>query len=323
MKIPLPLTVILLIFFVSSRETKAQNLEPDTGQYLQNSLNTRFDSSYYFISQGDELFYRKWGALNNESQKVLLLIHGIGYHSFPFRKIMNYTGNCNVLVYAMDLRGHGFSGKTRGSMESNEKVMIDIDNMINIIEIENPNAKIYLLGTSMGGLYVLGYALSSLNCANISGLILVGPALKVHKSQIFKLSNLEFMWFLLFNQTKPGIHIDGKMLEMASINQEWIHSRKNDSLAIHYVCADYLLEIHKMQKTVKRKSDLALISIPVFIQHGKKDKIADVKGSYYLKKNLTTAETQLTVYPKSYHSLFWDNDSNLIFNDIVNWFMQN
>ncbi len=223
----------------------------------------------------------------------------------------------------MDLRGHGFSGKTKGSLESNEMVLTDINNMVNIIKNENPNAQIYLLGTSMGGLYVLGYALSGLNYTDLSGLILVGPALKIHKSQIFRISNLEFLWFMLFNQLETEIHIDGKKLEMSSINQDWIHSRKSDSLALHYVCADYLMEIRKMQKSVKKKSEFALLPVPVFIQHGRKDKIANIKGSFYLEKNLTTANAELIVYPQSYHSLFWDNDSNRIFKDIISWLMEN
>lgn len=324
MKTFLYLIFVGLQLFNSSGKIQAQDFKPDTLLYAQKLQMNRLDSSFYFNSQGDDLFYRKWGELKNcGTQKVLLIIHGIGYHSLPFRKIMNYAGNCNILVYAMDLRGHGFSGKTKGSVESNEKVMTDLDNMINIIRNENPNAQIYLLGISMGGLYVLGYAQSRLDSANLSGMILVGPALKIHKSQIFQFSNFKFLWFLIFNQSKAGIHIDDKKLEMSSINKEWIHLRKNDSLTLHYVSADYLIEIHQMQKTVKRKSELSLITIPVFIQHGRNDKIVNIKGSYYLEKNLTNAKAELIVYPNSYHSLFWDNDSNLIINDIVKWCMEN
>lgn len=324
MKTFLFIAVITFLFSVFSDRTKAQNYVLDTGLHAQNLQITEVDSSYYFISQGDEIFYRKWGELtNSESQKVLLVIHGIGYHSYPFKKIMNYTGNCDILVYAMDLRGHGFSGKTRGTLESNEKVLTDIDNMVSIIKNENPNAPIYLLGTSMGGLYVLGYALSNLNHTDLSGLILSAPVIKIHKSQIFQFSNLKFLWFIIFNQSKTGIHIDDKKLEKSSINQEWIDSRKNDTLALHYVSADYFMEIRKMQKMVKRKSELSLISTPVFIQHGKKDKIADIKGSYYVEKKLTNSKAELIVYPNSYHTLFWDNDSNLIISDVVKWCMKN
>ncbi len=322
-------TFLYLIFVglqlsLSYGKIQAQNIEPDTLLYAQKPQINRLDTSFYFNSQGDDLFYRKWGELKNyETQKVLLIIHGIGYHSYPFKKIMNYTSNCDILLYAMDLRGHGFSGKTKGELESNEKVLTDIDNMVSIIKNENPNTPIYLFGTSMGGLYVLGYALSNSNHTDLSGLILAAPALKIHKSQIFQLKNLKLLWFLIFNHSKAGIHIDDKKLEISSINQEWIHSRKTDSLALHHVCAHYLIEIHQMQKMVKKKAELSLISIPVLIQHGRKDKIVDIKGSYYLGKNLKNAKAELTIYPNSYHSLFWDNDSNLIINDIIKWCMEN
>lgn len=324
MKTFLFIAVTTFLFSVFSDRTVAQNYVLDTGLNAQNLQITEFDSSFFFISQGDKIFYRKWGDFTNpDIRKVLLLIHGIGYHSLPFKKIMNYTGNCDILVYAMDLRGHGFSGKTKGELESNEKVLTDIDNMVSIIKNENPNTPIYLFGTSMGGLYALGYALSNSNHTDLSGLILAAPALKIHKSQIFQFKNLKLLWFLIFNHSKAGIHIDDKKLDISSIDQEWIHRRKTDSLALRHVCADYLIKIHQMQKIVKKKSELSLISVPVFIQHGKKDKIVDIKGSYYLEKNLTNTKTELIIYPQSYHSLFWDNDSNLIISDIVKWCMEN
>jgi esterase/lipase len=78
-----------------------------------------------------------------------------------------------------------------------------------------------------------------------------------------------------------------------------------------------------MQKICKRKSALTQISLPVLIQHGGKDKIIDLKGSYYLKKNIINSKTELIVYPKSNHSLFWDCDSSKAFKDIVHWVLKN
>jgi alpha-beta hydrolase superfamily lysophospholipase len=67
------------------------------------------------------------------------------------------------------------------------------------------------------------------------------------------------------------------------------------------------------------KRELAFVTIPVLIQHGGKDKIASLKGSQYLKENLINAPTELMVYPDSYHTLLWDNDSSQVFNDIASW----
>jgi acylglycerol lipase len=324
MKNPLIFCPVVLLLFINLTRINAQELGLIAGQSkLTKQINAKY-SALCFNSLGDDIYYRKWGESQIQgTPKVLLIIHGLGNHSYPFMKIMNFTDHDNILVYAMDLRGHGLSGKTKGVLESNEKVLTDMDNMLDIIKEENPDSQIYLLGISMGGLYSLGYLLSNKISYELSGLILVGPALMVHRSQIFQFSNLKFLWLLIFNKSRPGINIDGKKLGMSSRDHDWIETRRNDSLAIPVVSVDYLRKVHQMQRMDKQKTRLSSISLPVLIQHGGKDKIADLKGAYYLKKNLTNARVELMVYPESYHTLFWDNDSTRILNDIVNWIVKN
>lgn len=96
----------------------------------------------------------------------------------------------------------------------------------------------------------------------------------------------------------------------------------NISLSICCVNFDYLMDIDHMRRMDRKKSSLSLISLPVLILHGGKDKIANVKGTYYLKENLTNSDCDLIIYPDSYHTLFWDNDSTQIFTDIVNWIIE-
>jgi len=316
--------IIALNFNIFSNRIKAQC---DTLSKIHGGLEKPYelyDSSFYFNSQGDEIFYRKWGNQNiKKAEKVILIIHGIGYHSYPFKKIMNYIKNDSIMVYAMDLRGHGLSGKTKGELESNDKILIDIDNLVGIIKKDSPDSKIYILGSCSGGLYALGYLLSSKIHSELSGSILVGPALRLHKSQIIQIANLKSFWFMIFNHTKQKISINGKKLEMSSRDHKWINSKRNDKLAMQYVSVDYLDKLREMQKLDKKKPELAWVSSPVLIQHGGKDKIIDLKGSYYLKRNLINTKTELIVYPEGYHTLFWDNDSNQVFNDIIRWIKNN
>jgi alpha-beta hydrolase superfamily lysophospholipase len=278
----------------------------------------------YFNNLGTDICYHKWG--NPEVQhygKAILIIHGMGYHGDPFKKMMNYVEKESICVYAIDLRGHGLSGKTRGVMESNERVLSDLDHMVGIIQKENPEAQIFLVGSSSGGTYALGYLLSNEIRSVLSGAILVAPAVKVHKSQVFQISNLKLLWLWLINPSKPGIRIDGRKLEMSSRDREWIRSRRMDKLSISEISADYLRLIRKMQKTDKRKPELGSVSIPVLIQHGGKDKVVDIKGSYYLKKFLVNSGAEMIVYPESYHTLFWDDNSDQVFTDIIQWIMRN
>ena len=317
----LVIVVVSLSICKNGIQAQSNNFLPDL---TKAGLISNNDFSFYFHSLGDDILYRRWGYPPiGRNEKVLLIIHGIGFHSYPYKKIMNYIENDSILVYAMDLRGNGLSGKAKGILESNEKILTDMDNMICIIRKDNPNSEIFLMGVSMGGIYSLGYAIHDSIHTKLSGLILAGAALKAHRSQIFQVGNLLYLFPLAFNRHKSVIYLDGKRLELSSSDHDFINSRRNDSLSIHYVSTDYLAKIREMQKMCKRKSLLANITLPVLIQHGGKDKIIDVKGSYYLKKNLTNSKTELIVYPDSKHSIFWDCDSSKAFKDLVHWVLKN
>ncbi len=324
MKNLIVITAIVAGYFFWSARIAAQNDAIKIDQVDSGKSSSCYDSAFYINCQGDQIFYRKWGnPVIKSNDKVILMIHGIGYHSHPYKKIMNYLNDDSVLVYAMDLRGHGLSEKEKGNLESNEKILSDIDNMIVKIKNDNPNSKIYLVGSSMGGVYALGYAISYKLNPKISGLILVGPAIKVPITRYIRLEFLKLLWLSVFNEDKPGVRIDGKNLGKASRDSSWINLRRNDTLALHYVNAKYLKKLHEMKKMDRRKKELALINLPILIQHGGKDKVISPKGSYYLNENLKNAKTKLIVYPESYHSLFWDNDSNQVFDDIAHWIKGN
>lgn len=283
-----------------------------------------YDSAFYFISRGENIFYRKWGFREiGKNPKIILIIHGLGYHCHPYKKIMNYLQGDSVLVYAMDLKGHGHSGGIKGVLDSGEENLEDINNMIYEIKKDNPDSKIFLMGPSMGGLYALGYAIHDTSTSKISGLILSGPAMRVCTSRIFQLKSLKIFWLSAFNQRKAGVVLDGRDLMNSCRNQAWINLRRTDTLALHCLSVEYLRKVHEMQRKMMCRTDLASIAIPVLIQHGGKDKIADLKGSFYLKENLIHAPTELIVYPDSYHTLLWDNDSIHVFNDIVSWIRRN
>jgi alpha-beta hydrolase superfamily lysophospholipase len=318
------LTILFVVFLLINAhgvQALSNSFLPDSTEIITLRVN---DSAFYFTSLGDKIFYRKWGYPDiGKNEKVLLILHGIGFHSYPYKKIMNYIDNASIQVYAMDLRGHGLSGKSKGILESNDKILRDVDKMIGIIREDNPESEIYLLGVSMGGIYALGYVIGYTINNQLSGLILVGPALKTHRSQIIQIGNVRCLLQFAFNRHRPFIYLDGKRLEESSSDPDFINSRRKDSLSIHYVSIDYLAKIREMQKTCKKRPLLAKVSLPVLIQHGGKDRIIDLKGSYYLEKNLTNSKTDLLVYPESKYSLFWDGDSSKVFKDLVHWVSKN
>ena len=315
------LFVWVLIILPAVALSQNKNYCPDQSQ----KKNTDYlDSAFYFENQDARIFFRKWQYPSvNKVEEILLIIHGLGFHGEPYRKIMNNLYNNEIIVYSMDLRGHGLSGNIRGHLESNEKILKDIDGMISIISNDNPEVSIFLLGSSMGGAYALGYAITDIYRDHIAGLILAGAALIPHSSQIYMPGNIAYFFPLVFNRSKPVVLISGKRLEMSSSNPELIYTRRHDSLSLQYVSIDYLSKIRRMQNLDKNKNSLEKVTLPVLIQHGGKDKIADIRGAQNLKLSLIYADCKLYIYPESRHCLFWEPDSANVVKDLLSWMLKN
>jgi alpha-beta hydrolase superfamily lysophospholipase len=248
---------VLFCMPISFCVLKAQNIS-EFPSSEPSKLSKTNSSAYYFSAMGERICYRKWGnPAADICPRTLLLLHGIGFHSYPYRKIMNYIQNDSIVVYAMDLPGHGLSGNRRGVIESNEKILDDINSMIYVIEKDYPGSHKYLMGVSMGGIYAVAYAVHDSIVPHLSGLILTGAALKVQRSQIFRLDNLFYISHWLFNRKVPVINLDGKRLESSTTDQNYINTRRKDSLSVHRVSIDYLLKVHEMQRECRSKSLLA------------------------------------------------------------------
>ena len=63
---------------------------------------------------GTSLFYRCWPATDAWSGDVVLVLHGIGYHSGPYKVIAEGLNPRGIDVYGLDARGHGLSCGRRG-----------------------------------------------------------------------------------------------------------------------------------------------------------------------------------------------------------------
>jgi hypothetical protein len=115
-------TAVLIIVILFSNSLEAQDTLSLVDQSRDKNLRDN-DSVFSFENKGNMVFYRKWGSpVIENNRKILLVLHGIGFHSYPYGKISKYIENDSILVYAIDMPGLGLSGNPRGVIESNENI---------------------------------------------------------------------------------------------------------------------------------------------------------------------------------------------------------
>jgi alpha-beta hydrolase superfamily lysophospholipase len=107
------------------------------------------ESKRFRAKDGTELSYRHYPSV---SEKVLILLHGSGYHSrylFPLARFISAEGLAHV--YTPDLRGHGPSPVRRGDVDYIGQLEDDVADLIALARREHPHALVIVGGHSSGG----------------------------------------------------------------------------------------------------------------------------------------------------------------------------
>lgn len=104
----------------------------------------------YTARDGEQLSYRLYESGNSES--VLILLHGSGWHSMQFYPLAHELSAAGAAtVVTPDLRGHGFNPATRGDVATIGQLEDDLADLIAVLEAQFPSAPIIIGGHSSGG----------------------------------------------------------------------------------------------------------------------------------------------------------------------------
>jgi len=270
-------------------------------------------------ADGTRLFYRRWPATATSKNIVVIVLHGIGYHSGPYKVVADTLNPQGVYVYGLDARGHGLSSGWRGYVGAPARVAQDIAAMVGLIRAQQPNTKIFLLGDSMGCNYALDYARDHQN--ELAGLVLLAPAFYVDLRQLLRPESLLVMPYFLLAHRKPIIELVGSRLEESSHDQEWIAGRRADPLAYKSVSFGYLLDIQRL--IAGWRSRIApKLNIPVLMIKGGQDHVVSQRDCETFERLCGSADKRFELYPDVAHTTLWDPQSGEILNLVGNWLLQ-
>lgn len=168
----------------------------------------------YLCRDGVDLNSRYYPSQIN---KVLILIHGSGWHSQYFLPLAKYISSENIAhVYTPDLRGHGINPIKRGDIKYINQLDDDLADFIENVRKKHPNSKLIIGGHSSGGGFALRFAGNKYGKL-ADAYVLLSPYLKynaptmrlnsggwasVHLPRIIGLSMLNKAKITLFNYLK-------------------------------------------------------------------------------------------------------------------------
>jgi acylglycerol lipase len=274
-----------------------------------------------FVTSADQtrLFYRHWPASAPWNGRVVVVLHGIGYHSAPYKVIADTLNPHGTDVYGLDARGHGLSQGRRGFVGTQGDVGADVECLIRFVQQQRPTARIFLLGDSMGADFALNYA--KRNSRELAGLILLALALNLDMSQFLSLESLSLMPYFALAHREPVISLVGPRLEESSRDPEFIARRRIDPLAYKNVSFGYLLDVQRLVFGWRWKI-APRVHAPTLLIKGGQDRVVSHRECVAFDKLSASTDKCFKIYPDVPHTTLWDPETPEILDAVGKWILE-
>ncbi len=250
---------------------------------------------------------------NEEPEKIILIVHGLGDHAGRYKHVAEYFGGKGYSSAVLTLRGHGNSEGKRGHAPSMEQLILDVEYFIRLVRRNHIEAKLYLYGHSMGGNIILNYLLK-----DQSNEIKAGIA----TSPWIRLAFNPPKWKIVLGNAVAGViptltQSNGLDVNQISSIPKEVKKYMEDPLNHDKISARLFKVIMDGGENLLTKAEK--IHHPVFLAHGTDDKITDAHASEELasKNNLISFHK----YEGARHELHNDEARFQLLEDVERWLM--
>lgn len=263
-----------------------------------------------FKGDGDlDIFEQGWRPSGN-ARAAVVLIHGIKDYSGRYRELGTTLAGRGIAVYALDLRGHGYSAGVRDHLDSLESVMVDLSTLVARVRDRQPGKPIFLLGQGVGaslaGVYVLREKPA------VAGLMLSAPLIygEVKRSERVGTRAAAILG--------PRTHQQEVDLGKWSSDPTVVAALKNDSLIY-----DGPLTAGTVGELLRASDELteheADLKVPLLVLSGSADQVASPERARALEEAAGTTDKEWKSYDGLAHDLFHEPRRDEVITDVIAW----
>ncbi|MGB3465092.1 MAG: lysophospholipase [Cyclobacteriaceae bacterium] len=220
-------------------------------------------------------------AEGKEPTALLCLVHGFGEHQERYTHVSEALIEEGIIVYTMDLRGHGKSDGKRGHAKRYSYLIDDVEELLIYAREEYNDTPLFLMGHSFGGHIVADFLLRK-TTGEIKAAILSSPWLKLaFEPPAFKVKLARLM-----TKIYPAYSDTSEMdVSKLSRDPEVVASYENDPLVLNTITAGLFTSILNASKWII--DNASQLKVPTLLYHGTADEIISIEGSRAFSKNAT------------------------------------
>jgi alpha-beta hydrolase superfamily lysophospholipase len=256
-------------------------------------------SSLFSTPRGQSLRYRTWEQSSRSYRRVLLLVHGFGYHSGSYPDLVQALVEDAYKVYALDLEGFGASPGERGDPADLNACVDDVETFRRMIAGAEGYREVLVLGHSLGALLVLAHA------ARYPGMGLrTIPASLPLSSPLYSAAGSTALTTVPFDKFTA----DGAVSAAAG----------KDPLCAPALSGRLLAQCRAMAESVST-APKALAGRKLLFLHGDDDAVADPAAVEGFAGGLEAKVTELRTFPRMGHDPFAERRKENVFSALRDW----
>lgn len=254
---------------------------------------------WFKTADGCQHFLRVWTA--NNSQAVLLYLHGIEGHSLWFAETAQALCQSGITVYAADRRGSGMSEERRGDITSWKTFIDDAEQLIKHLNNRHKNEPFFLAGGCWGAKVTAVVATKQKAAERLKGLIFSSPAFTV-KVDLKLPEKLLLLWRLAAGNLIP-IPIP-LTAEHFTNNPDYLSFIENDKQRLLAATARFFAQSQILGWLATNSA--SQIQLPLLVLQAEHDEIVQISGLQRWFSQLKSKDRELNIIPGTRHSLDFD-----------------
>ncbi|KAI3630008.1 hypothetical protein MIR68_011443 [Amoeboaphelidium protococcarum] len=272
-----------------------------------------------WYTRAGQIYAQSWQMAQSEDvQKVVIKAVGMGDYSGRFACYSQPFLDAGYAVVSYDHPGHGRSDGTHGLIMSFDDLIETLHAVVLDVQLAFPNASLYLMGASMGGLIVPVYTVRHPE-VKVNAISLICPLIKVHGEsdpsfilkQVAKVIKRIAPSMPIAESVEENVHTD------PAVSGNFVQDPGTYSGDVRVATGLSLMDgMAEVQKCAPQ------MSVPMFIAHGLNDKVTDANASqdFHGKcSSLPAEKKKIVLYENGNHAL-WIGPGDSCFHDALQWF---
>ncbi len=271
------------------------------------------------MPDGYRLPFQRWGPTEETREQpriVVLGLHGFNDYSQAFKPLGEHLAEIGVVTYAFDQRGFGRTLQT-GRWHGSEQLAADLRTLIRLLRARHPQARLILIGESMGAAVAL--SADAEGPLDVDGLVLIAPAVWSRDSMPW----YQRLVLEIAARTLPGLKLTGEGVPIhPSDNEPMLIAMGRDPLVIKATRVEALWGVtNLMDRAVDWPGQTqGRQRPPTLILYGERDSIIPPHAfCRFIEPVALNERVRLALYENGWHMLPRDLQGKRVRSDIASW----